>query len=104
MDYQKEIDGLWWWPDTPEERFIGKLKVGGGNLPSLTLTVQSGARVEREPTPEIMHGISGNGSPVSILHPSLVRARTNAAVSTYDLSAGHAIVGDEVKTKNAFHV
>jgi|ERR1043165_2223656 hypothetical protein len=90
MTETREILGLWWLPEKPEERWVGTLTSDDDKSPRLTVTVPNGFQ-EHESAPPVVYGHDQHGKPITLLFPGLPRSRGGMAISQLEFSAGFQI-------------
>jgi hypothetical protein len=111
MSDKTKITGLWWLPDSPNERWTGTLTVGPDISPRLKLvvpkrfsTIESFLAVERKPTPKVIHGHDTAGVPITILFPGMPMGSSGMAISQPVYSGGYVVHGIELNDPDQFLV
>jgi ApeA N-terminal domain 1 len=105
MSDKTKIIGLWWLPDSPNERWTGTLTVGPDISPKLKLVVPKGfLTVETKPAPKVIHGHDTGGMPITILFPGMPMGSSGMAISQPVYSGGYVIHGIELNDPDQFLV
>jgi len=102
MSTIREFQGLWWYPDTPSEQWLGTLSLAPTKTPSLTITAPSTAKASRVEFPATLYGRANK--PITLFHPFEEHSSCSSAISSHKFSAGYAIIGEEVASKESFKV
>jgi hypothetical protein len=100
----REIAGLWWLPETPDNKWLGNLVLQADKSPRLEFTGQRGFDEHTPDTPEVMHGCDQHGNPISLFCLSRSVGSRSAVLSQMIYTAGYAILGIELPNAGAFQV
>lgn len=99
----RTIEGVWWLPEKPEERWIGLLRIEEGIAPTLSLTIPKDrlfVMLETRARPNAFFGYEASGTPFSLFHPSQIQIQHANALTKVTYSAGHVVRGLETANQN----
>jgi hypothetical protein len=103
MTEKREILGLWWLPEKPDEKWVGTLACDEDKSPHLTVTVPKGFQ-DFQSAPAVVHGHDQHGKPITLLFPGLPKSRGGMAISQMEFSAGYAVLGLELPNQTDFKI
>jgi hypothetical protein len=104
MNGRREIMGLWWTPGDPGNKWVGTLTLDYDKSPKLDLTVAQGFGFKVPQLGDFFHGCDGHGKPITLLYPGEHRTSHSAALTLLNYSAGFAILGIELPSRDEFLV
>lgn len=105
MSDKVKITGIWWLPDSPDDRWTGTLAVGPQISPKLKLIVPKGLwNFESKPIPKVIHGHDTGGVPITILFPGVPMGSSGMAISQPVYSGGYVIYGMALNDPGEFLV
>lgn len=104
MTADREIAGLWWLPENPNNKWVGNLVLQAKQSPRLKFTMPKGFETKLPDTPAVMHGCDQHGKHITLLHLSQTEATSSSALSQITYSAGYAILGIDLPNVEAFEV
>jgi hypothetical protein len=104
MSAARTIRGVWWFPNNPSQRWVGRLTILPGESPELEFIVPQGLGFEAPAFPIALFGEDEDGKSIS-----LVRLGRNNLSSTFRLSeatysAGHAFLGLHVDNLDTLRI
>jgi hypothetical protein len=100
----RAIEGLWWFPANPDDRWIGTLMLVPGKSPRLELTITKGFDFKAPETLPALHGCDKHGSPITLLHLGRSDYSISSVLSIVSYTGGYALLGIEVADSPPFHV
>ncbi len=103
MSENRDIAGIWWLPENPTDRWLGTLKLAPGRSPQLKFTVETSSNLCSVQFPEVLHGCDQHGHPITLLKLGRGRASFSGALAKLSYSAGYAILGIELLSRDNFH-
>jgi hypothetical protein len=99
----RTIEGIWWLPEKPEERWVGLLRIEEGIAPTLSLTIPKDrlfVTLETRARPNAIFGYEASGTPFSLFHPSQIQMHSANALTKVTYSIGHVARGLEIADQN----
>lgn len=92
-DLQREFEGYWWLPDSPDVTWPGILSWRPGQSPKLTLRFRTiGEKVPPDHA-EAIYGLDEGGTPITILRVGSIGGVHAGFLSHKDYRAGHILRG-----------
>jgi hypothetical protein len=99
---ERDIQGLWWLPERPDDRWVGTLRLRPEKSPQLQLTIPKSTGHEMPEAPSLVQGRAANGKPITLLFPSRRETSWSAVLSETTYRAGFAIIGIELASADTF--
>lgn len=93
MSGKRTIQGLWWAPDRPEERWIGTLRLAAKKTPRLRITIPRGHGYSTDRDIPLLHGCDEHGKPITLFFTGFSGSTAAGELTNVTYSAGHAILG-----------
>ena len=100
MKQKRTIAGIWWLPESPDERSMGDLKLAPDKSPELKLTVESSSSLKEARYPNVLHGCNQHGKPITLFHLGRHNASLSSAITKLRYSAGYALLGVRLASRN----
>jgi ApeA N-terminal domain 1 len=95
----RNIPGIWWLPDNPDERLVGTLTLKPGEGPEVSFVVPTNTRLSSVRFPELLHGCNKHGKPITLMKLGQSHGSFASALTELKYSAGYAILGIEIRSK-----
>jgi|ERR1700736_366611 len=94
---EREIQGIWWFPDNPAKRWIARLSLRKAESPRLDFIVPNDEKFEARPYPSVLFGEDEHGKPVSLLRLGRVNLSSTLRICEVSYEAGHAFLGLHIR-------
>lgn len=101
---ESQILGYWWFPETPNERWVGTLFLNDNDSPRLKIIVPRAWHDFDKVVPSVIHGYNRDGNPITILFPGRAGGQFGPAISEIEFHGGYAVLGLEVPSSQDFNV
>jgi hypothetical protein len=104
MTTPDKVHGLWWFPEAPDDRWVGDLKLERNRTPRLSVTIPRPYVEVANQKDRVVHGTDANGRPITLLFVGPPRSVPTSVFTRASFSAGSAVLGIELANVESFQV